>query len=504
VSTILFKGGILIDGTGSEPRPGNVLVRDEAIAAVGRFAAPVDAQVIDCSGLAVAPAFIDSHSHSDLQILESRQEKVAQGVTAEVVGNCGFSPYPLPADPKLLHDFANGIFCGDDEWGWPSARAYLDAAARSSATRAFSLVGHGSLRIARVGNKLGPLPEADLDWMEQKLSECLSEGSCGFSTGLMYSPGASAPREEIERLCRVVARHGKIHATHMRDYSDHLIDAVDEQLLMARHTGCRLQISHFQAVGPRNWDKQAIALDRIEEAAAQGVDVGFDCYPYIAGSTVMTQLLPQWALEGGIDGLLARLADRNERARIAVETESALAQGWHNVFVSSLESQANRQLMGQTVEAISELRGHSPVEVVMDLIREEHGRVNIVEMNQSEQNLRRTLSHPLASIISDGFYVKGRPHPRLYGTFPLLLGEMSRKRDWLPLAEAVHKITDKPAQRFRITRHGRLEPGYFADLTVFDAGTVNSTASYDNPAVAPIGIRHVFREGRPLLSRAGD
>ena len=226
MSTILFKGGTLIDGTGSEPRPGNVLVRDEAIAAVGRFAAPVDAQVIDCSGLAVAPAFIDSHSHSDLQILESRQEKVAQGVTAEVVGNCGFSPYPLPADPKLLHDFANGIFCGDDEWGWPSARAYLDAAARSSATRAFSLVGHGSLRIARVGNKLGPLPEADLDWMEQKLSECLSEGSCGFSTGLMYSPGASAPREEIERLCRVVARHGKIHSTHMRDYSDQLIEAV--------------------------------------------------------------------------------------------------------------------------------------------------------------------------------------------------------------------------------------------------------------------------------------
>jgi len=282
----------------------------------------------------------------------------------------------------------------------------------------------------------------------------------------------------------------------MRDYGDHLIEAVDEQLELARRTGCRLQISHLQAVGARNWEKQAVALEHIEKAAAQGVDVGFDCYPYVAGSTVMTQLLPQWALEGGLEGLLARLAERNERASIAAETDSSLAQGWNNVLVSSVESQSNRPLVGQSIAAISEARGRAPVEVAIDLIVEESGRVNMLEMNQSEPNLRQTLSHPLSCVISDGFYVKGRPHPRLYGTFPLLLGQMTRKRGWLTLAAAIHKITDKPARRFNLSRRGRLEPGYFADLAIFDAGAVDSSASYDNPTIAPVGIRHVFREGK--------
>ena len=499
MSAIVFKGGTVIDGTGAAPRAADVLIEGERIAEVGMFQIPGGAQVLDCIGLAVAPGFIDSHSHSDLQVLENRREKVAQGVVAEVVGNCGFSPYPLPSDPKLLHDFANGIFCGGDDWGWASARTYLDQASRATATRAFSLVGHGSLRISRAGNRLGPLPERDLDWMEQKLSEALSEGACGFSTGLMYSPGESAPFEELERLCRVVARHEKVYSTHMRDYSDRLIEAIDEQLELAQRTGCRLQISHLQAVGPRNWPKQAAALERLEKAAAQGVDVGFDCYPYVAGSTVMTQLLPQWALAGGIEGLLARLRDTGERPRIAAETESALAQGWNNVFVSAVDSQANQHLVGQSVDAISELRGRTPVDVVMDLISEETGRVNMIEMNQSEENLRQTLSHPLSCIISDGFYVKGRPHPRLYGTFPLLLGQMSRDRGWLTLAQAVHKITDKPARRFHLSGRGRIEKNYMADLTIFEPAKINSVASYDHPAVAPVGIVHVFREGRALL-----
>jgi dihydroorotase/N-acyl-D-amino-acid deacylase len=281
----------------------------------------------------------------------------------------------------------------------------------------------------------------------------------------------------------------------MRDYGDHLEEAVDEQLELARRTGCRLQISHLQAIGPRNWDKQRTVLEKIESAAEEGMDVGFDCYPYTRGSTVLTQLLPQWALEGGIDSLLARLADQAERERIATETEATLAQGSSGILISSVESPSNRALIGRTIAVIAEDRAREPVETVLDLIHEEHGCVNMLEVNQSESNLRRTLSHPLSCIISDGSYVKGRPHPRLCGTFPLLLGEISRKRAWLTLADAAHKITDKPARRFGIAKRGRLERGYFADVVVFDPDTINSPATYENPTLAPIGIRHVYRNG---------
>jgi N-acyl-D-amino-acid deacylase len=195
--------------------------------------------------------------------------------------------------------------------------------------------------------------------------------------------------------------------------------------------------------------------------------------------------------------LLTRLGDRAERTRISAETEESLAQGWGGIWISSVESQRNRALLGKTVEAIAKDRAREPVEVVIDLIQEERGRVNMLEQNQSESNLRQTLSHPLSCIISDGFYVQGRPHPRLYGTFPLVLGEMSRERGWLTLAEAVHKITDKPARRFRIAKRGRLEKGYFADVVVFDPET--SPATYENPTLAPTAIRHIFRNGSEVI-----
>lgn len=495
---IVLKNGSLIDGSGAPPRHGDLLISGDTIVETGTFDLPTDVRVIDCSGLTVTPGFIDAHSHSDLQVLEDRREKLAQGVTAEVVGNCGFSPYPAPSDLKPLHDFANGILCGTNDWGWTTAASYLISARRSSTTKVFSLLGHGTLRIACAGQRLGPLTERELDWMEHKLSESLDQGASGFSTGLMYSPGASAPFDELERLCRVVARHGRTYATHIRDYGDRLMEAVEEQLELARRTGCRLQISHFQSAGRSNWEKQAEVLRHIEQAVMEGVDVAFDCYPYTNGSTVLTQLLPQFSLEGGIDGLLKRLANPPDRREIAATVEADLLQGWDGIWISSVATDRNRACIGKTIAAISRERECDPAEVVLRLIEEENGRVNMLELNQSETNLRATLAHPLSNIISDGFYVQGRPHPRLYGTFPFFLGELSHKRKWLSLAEAVHKITEKPALRFGVRDRGRLARGYRADVVIFDLKTINSPATYDNPTLAPTGIRHVFRNGREV------
>ncbi len=493
--TRLLRHASVLDGSGGPGVRADIFIEDGWIAAVGDLPAEADA-TIDCTGLTVAPGFIDGHSHSDLQAIENRPEKALQGVTTEVVGNCGFSAYPCPKDRGELHEFANGIFRGDDKWGWNSAGDYLAAAAASARmTQVVSLVGHGTLRIAFAGTRLGPLSEAELEAMENTLDESLTAGACGFSTGLMYSPGESAPFEELERLCRVVARRSKIYATHMRDYGFRLLEAVDEQIELARRTGCRLQISHFQAVGEANWSRQAAALEKIERARDEGIDVAFDCYPYVAGSTVLSQLLPQWALGGGVPGLLKRLKDPASRARIRNETIAGMAHRWSDLFISAVSGTANQAIVGRSIEGLRTYDHASRSMPCSILLAEERGAVNMLEFNQSLENLRQSLAHPLSSIVSDGFYVNGRPHPRLHGTFPEFLGGICREKRWLDLPEAVRKITSLPAERFGLRGRGRIAPGYHADLVIFDPARIGSPATYEQPEQPPQGIRYVLRDG---------
>lgn len=502
VGDLLLRGGEVIDGSGAPRRRGDVLVRDGEIAAVGQVAAPADCEVLDCSGAIVAPGFIDSHSHSDLQVLEGRRDKLIQGVTSEVVGNCGFSAYPAPAQMAMLRQFANGIFCGDDRWGWSESSDYLRAVEQCPSAHVGSLTGHGSLRIAVAGHTLGPLSEPQVARMEGLLDDALSAGAIGFSTGLMYAPGSSAPFEELLRLCKVVARHGKIYTSHIRSYFGGLLEAIDEQVELAKAAGCGLQISHLQAVGAANWPLHRLALERIEAARNEGVDIAFDCYPYVAGSSVLTQLMPEWSLEGGAPGMMQRLADEDCRRKIAREIEETIAWRWSDVYISAVGSAANSQCVGKSLHDLAEARGAAPVEVMLDLLQDERGDVNMLSFNQSEENLRLSLTHPLATIISDGFYVKGRPHPRLHGTFPFLLGEICRERRWMTLEEAVHKVTGAAAERFGMKGRGLVREGMTADLTVFDSKTVGSPATYEEPEKGPVGILAVVRDGRIEVNNA--
>ncbi len=478
----VLRNGLVFDGTGRTPVVGSVLIDGARIAGLDMAAA--DAAVIDCTGLAIAPGFFDLHSHSDLQVLEGeeRREKSNQGVTRELVGNCGFSPYPC-GEGDHYRAFAEGILAPVNPAGFQSAQDYMDAAARCSTRVAVhSLAGHGTIRTALFAGRQDALSAAEMDRMEGVLDDALAAGAAGFSTGLMYAPGSAAPFDELLRLCRVTARRDALYTTHMRSYSDGLVESVEEQIELARRAGCRLQISHLQAVGQKNWDKQRRALDVIEAA---DIDVEFDIYPYQAGSTVLTQLLPQWALEGGRAAMLRRLRDGGERRRIAVETAQGLAQRWSDVFV-----------LGRHLDDHARGRGVEPVEAALDLILEHDGAVTMISFNQSEANLRELLTHPLCSVISDGFYSAGQPHPRLYGTFPFLLGEIVRERKWMKLEEAIHKITAKPAARLGLGDAGVIRAGAIADLTVFDPATVAGAASYEQPKTEPVGIRAVFRGGR--------
>ena len=502
---LVLKNGSVIDGTGGPAIHADIVIEEGRIAELGQIEDYGDALEIDCTGLVVSPGFIDVHSHSDLLVLESRREKLLQGVTAEIVGNCGFSAFPSAADHSSLNEFAKGIFCVESGWGWANAKDYLGAAHSSSSfSTVYSLVGHGSLRISEVGLRHGALEERHEVAMEESLSECLQEGAVGFSTGLMYAPGSSAESSELERLCRVVARHNKVYATHMRSYFGDILASIAEQLELARRTGCRLQISHLLIAGRKNWHLQAQVMEMIESAHASGIDLAFDCYPYVAGSTVLTQALPQWCLEGGVELLLSRLQDPATRTRIAAETIDSLVWDWKDILISAVDSDANAQWVGRDLAFIAEATEKKPIDALLDLLITERGAVNMISFNQSEENLLQTLRHPLSIIISDGFYVKGRPHPRLHGTFPTFLGKFVRDQKLMPLPEAIRKITSAPAERFGLTGRGRIAKGYHADITVFDADKIDSDASYENPEMPPRGLHLVMREGNVLLSAAGN
>ncbi len=501
---LVLRGGTIVDGTGAPPFPGEVVISAGQIVSVGGpqsnwagAAEGAEYNVIDCRGCMIAPGFIDVHSHSDLQVLENRTEKLFQGVTAEVVGNCGFSAYPMPENQQDLRDFANGIFCGDDGWGWDSASDYLASASKSKVATVTSLVGHGSLRIKVAGNTGRALGSRELDAMSALLDEAMQEGAAGFSSGLMYSPGSGASPQELTDLCRVVARRGGVYATHMRSYSAGLLDAVREQISIAEDSGCRLQISHLQAAGPDHWPLQQRAIEVIEHASARGVDVAFDAYPWLAGSTVLTQVLPQSAMEGGIAKLLSRLRDPAQREFIRTRIQPEAR--WDGVVITSVANDVS-SLVGRSIQQIADERKDTPESVVIDILLEEEGNVNIVEHCQSLDNLHALLTHPLAIVITDGVYTKGRSHPRLYGTFPSLLGDIVRERKWLTIQEAVHKVTGQPAARFHLEDRGRIAEGYVADITVFDPERVRSDASYDVPAVAPVGFQYILRQGEVMVN----
>ena len=504
-SRVLLSGGTVIDGTGAQRRLMDVLVEGDRIVFVGdppqcrALLNGAAARAMDCSNLIVAPGFIDAHSHSDLQVMEGRTEKLLQGVTSEVVGNCGFSAYPLPPIPGLLREFANGIFAGGEDWGWPTAAAYLESARRSSTATVVSLVGHGSLRIKIAGNTCRDLTLGELDRMCGELDEALQQGASGLSSGLMYAPGSSASAAELSALCKVVARRGGVYATHMRDYASRLMEAVEEQIAIAQAANCQLEISHMQAVGRENWPLQQRAIEAIERASLQGVDVAFDAYPWLAGSTVLTQLLPQSALDGGHAKLMQRLNDPIRRENIRVLVEREHGSRWNDLVISSAGSNPDR-IVGRSLLEIAQERQESPSSAVLGILLEQGGHANIIEHNQSTDNLRALLTHPLAIVVTDGLYTNGLPHPRLYGTFPLWLGDIVRERRWLRLEDAVQKITGTPAALFHLDHRGTLSAGNVADITVFDASTIATEATYESPRRAPKGIRLVMKGGVPLVA----
>ncbi|MBB5785439.1 amidohydrolase family protein [Jiangella mangrovi] len=510
---LLITGGTVVDGTGADGVRADVAVADGVIVAVGGVAAEAEAaRVIDAAGKVVCPGFVDLHTHSDLTLLSAPEARSAvhQGVTTTVIGNCGLGVAPLPAGANVAAVRAAVGYLDLDpsvDWDWTSWSEYADtlAAARPSVNVA-GLVGHLPLHAGVVGFEDRPAAERDLAAMAYLLAEALDAGAVGLSTGLMYAPLTFAGRAELVALAEVVADHDALFAWHLRDYGDDVLPAVQEALDVAAATGVRTQLSHLTAVGRRNWGSVAKALELIDTARDEGLDVAVDMYPYLAGNAPLSQRLPAWAQAGGEDAMRARLADADVVARIR-EAWSGQAVGWDEITVNSAPGAP--EVVGWTVTELAASSGTDADTIAVDLIARFGNAVSMVAGGRDGGDLRAVLSHPASVIGSDGQALdltgptaEGNPHPRSYGTYARLLSEYVADGT-LTLPEAIRKCTSGAAHRAGITDRGTITAGQAADIVILDAGRLADRATFADPRRYPAGVDTVIVNGEPTAGQ-GD
>jgi N-acyl-D-amino-acid deacylase len=501
----VIRGGTVFDGTGADGVVADVAIKGDRIVAIGPAIMGSGRDEYDAHGMAVAPGFVDIHSHGDESLFaDPRAESVIrQGITTIVVGQDGSSHAPsVPRQPG-----AEGAL-GDDGASESIAEYFRKLSALPSAVNVASMVGLGSVRAVVVGQADRPATDAELASMVALVERALADGACGASTGLEYAPGSFASAEELSALCRPLSRRALPYATHMRNEDDTLIEAMDEAIAIARSARCPLQISHLKTSGPRNWHKIDAALGRVDDAKRSGVDVAFDRYPYVAYQTGLTNLFPIWALDGGDDAFLARLtaADTAARVREATLAKVETVAGWNSVMISSVRDPADRAAEGRKLGDYAAASGVDPYEVAVGLLQRNHADVGTVVFAMSEDNLQRFLAHPLGMVCSDGgaFALEGparsgHPHPRGLGAFPRVLGRYVRETHTLTLAHAVHKLSGFAASRIGLGDRGRLVAGAAADVVVFDPASVADRATFAEPFQYPSGVLLVVVNGVPAL-----
>jgi N-acyl-D-amino-acid deacylase len=506
----LLRGGTVFDGTGGPPRREDVLISHDRVIAIAGGIRRSDATEIDCRDMAVAPGFIDIHSHTDLDLFIGplAESKVRQGVTTEVTGQDGSSIGPWrPEEAASVHERYRREY-GVDLAFHDLAGFFAELERRGMAVNLASMVGQGTVREFVLGTADRPAQDAEIREMQALVRSALLAGARGLSSGLEYVPGGFASLDELVALSAPLAGTGLPYATHMRNEDDRLIGAIEEALSVGRLVGVPVEISHLKAQGERNWWKAGPVLALLERARDDGIDVRYDRYPYVAYSTGLTALFPVWSRDGGTEGLRTRLDDPSVNAEIerAVRDKVSRLGSWDAVQITGTGDPELSWAEGRRLGSLASERGLEPYDLLLLLTREDRGSSGMVGFGMSEENTARFLAHPLGMVCSDGSALatdgplgSGTPHPRSFGTFPRVLGHYVRETDVLPLETAIHKMTGMPAARVRLEGRGRLERGSFADVVVFDPATVADRATFENPHRYPVGIRHVMVNGRWVL-----
>ncbi|MFP4056340.1 MAG: N-acyl-D-amino-acid deacylase family protein [Candidatus Brocadiia bacterium] len=508
-ASLVIRGGQVLDGLGGRPVRADVAVAGQAIVAIGQDLDTGDAEVLDAGGCVVAPGFVDIHAHGDVYGLAcpGAAARLHEGVTAELVGNCGDSPFPQTDEMLAERAGDAGRFGVAVDW-----RTLDDFAARhqavGSAIHRGSMVGHATVRRAIMGEVArAPSPD-ELDAMAREVETAMEAGAFGLSSGLIYAPGMYADRAELEALCRVVRRRGGFYSSHLRDEGREVEAAVEELIAVGRRTGVRLQYSHAKVAGPRNWHKADRVIGRLKDVRAGGLDIACDRYPYAASSTSLSALLPGWVREGG-EAMFRRLAEPHSRARIVAELEAVrrTEADWERVLLARAGGERWRHAEGRTVRQAAREAGIRPADLVVELLLAGRARASIVLFSMREENLLKWLRLPFVAVGSDGATraidgptAEGKPHPRSYGSFARFLGRYVRERGLVSLAEGVRRITSLPASWMGLRRRGVLRPGAFADVTVFDPAAIADRATYQHPQQYSVGVRHVVVDGRVALA----
>lgn len=510
---LVIRGAKIIDGTGNPFFLRDVGIREGRIHQIGKNLQ--GSRTIDAQGLVLCPGFVDIHNHVDHGIVAfpDAESYVMQGVTTSVVGNCGLSMAPVdPERVDLTRHYLSAFLRkeGTYSWEWRTlAEFFQETAQNGIAQNLAPLVGQGTLRIAVKGFDEGPPSREEMDKMKELLAQSLDEGAFGLTSGLIYPPGCYADADELTELASVLKTHGGFYATHMRNEGNRLLESVAETVALGEANGIPVQVSHHKAFGRANWGKVKESLALMEAARERGVEVNCDVYPYLAGMTTLTSLLPPSALEGGVEQMLCRLANPEDSRRIEREIEQGIpgwenwiqSLGWGNIVIS--ECERKKEVEGLSLEEISRRSGVTPCEALFGLLRETSGTATMLLFGVNEEDLRTVVKSPLSCIASDSWVIApkggGKPHPRAYGTFPRFLRTFVRENGDLTWEDAIRKITSMPAAKAGIACRGLVKEGFWADLVLFNPQTIRDRATFSDPHQFPEGITHVFVNGEPVV-----
>jgi len=506
---VAIVGGLVFDGTGTGGDVRDIYLTGDTITDVTPHGAIRGTPaIIDATGLAVTPGFIDVHSHADCAPLfrEHDTSKILQGVTTEVVGNCGFSLAPRHDDTAAALAAYVGRVFPSVPWAWRTTAellACIDDA--GSVTNYVPLVGHGSIRIAVMGMDRREPSSAELAQMTSLLRQALDAGCFGLSSGLIYPPGMYATSQELLALASALPAD-RIYASHIRGEGDDVSQSVMEAIAVSESAGRRVQVSHLKVAGRGNWGRSAELLRLLDTARARGVDISQDAYPYTAASTMLAALLPPGMLDADDAEVLRRLADPAAVSTLAAAFTDGVPGwqnqvadcGWEGILVSAT---ADHRYEGYTIAGLAGEMGTDPVRALVRVLLDERLQASMITFSMNESDVRAILASSSTMIGSDGLPpgMGGRPHPRLYGTFPRFLGKHIREEKLMPLAEAVRRMTHLPATTFGIPGRGLIAAGHIADIVAFEIETVGHDGDYLNPFCPPAGISWVMQSGRTVV-----